>query len=235
MRRVSVRVSYKGTTATFAPSVTLLPNTIYTATITTGAKDLAGNALAGNYVWNFTTGAAPDTTPPMVSATAPASKIGRAPSRDRVEISVVAASLKKKVNTSSFSLKQGLPADVGIAVSGTVRYRETTATFARSVTLLPNAAYTATVTTGVKDLAGNALAGNYVWSFTTGAAPDTTPPMVSATAPASNATAVPINEKIDATFTEALDAATVNTASFTLKSGERPVGEEGRSRWTPDH
>jgi hypothetical protein len=48
-------VSYTGTTATFTPSNTLTEGTIYTATITTGAKDLAGNALAVNTTFNFTT------------------------------------------------------------------------------------------------------------------------------------------------------------------------------------
>ena len=37
-------VTYAGTTATFSPSANLASNTLYTATITTGAKDLAGNA-----------------------------------------------------------------------------------------------------------------------------------------------------------------------------------------------
>jgi hypothetical protein len=43
--------------ATFAPGSALAPNTLYTATITTGATDLAGNALANNFVWSFTTAA----------------------------------------------------------------------------------------------------------------------------------------------------------------------------------
>src|SRR4029077_10233303 len=43
-------------TAVFTPSSNLAPNTVYTATITTGAKDLFGNALASNFVWSFTTG-----------------------------------------------------------------------------------------------------------------------------------------------------------------------------------
>jgi hypothetical protein len=48
-------VTYSGTTASFTPSSALLANTLYTATITTGAKNTAGIALANNYTWSFTT------------------------------------------------------------------------------------------------------------------------------------------------------------------------------------
>jgi len=48
-------VTYSGMTATFTPSANLAPNTMFTATITTGAKDPSGNALVNNYVWSFTT------------------------------------------------------------------------------------------------------------------------------------------------------------------------------------
>ena len=44
--------------ATFTPASDLAANTTYTATITTGVKDLADNALAGNFAWSFTTAAA---------------------------------------------------------------------------------------------------------------------------------------------------------------------------------
>lgn len=47
--------SYVGSTATFSPVEVLNPNTTYTGTITTGAKDPAGNAMLSNYVWTFTT------------------------------------------------------------------------------------------------------------------------------------------------------------------------------------
>jgi hypothetical protein len=50
-------VSYVGTTATFTPQSSLLLNTTYTATIATGAKNVAGIPLANNYVWTFSTGA----------------------------------------------------------------------------------------------------------------------------------------------------------------------------------
>lgn len=42
--------------ATFNPGSDLEPNTTFTVTITTGAEDLAGNALAIDTVWSFTTG-----------------------------------------------------------------------------------------------------------------------------------------------------------------------------------
>jgi ice-binding like protein/Big-like domain-containing protein len=45
--------------ATFTPTNPLALNTLYTATITTGAQDLAGNALASDFVWTFTTATAP--------------------------------------------------------------------------------------------------------------------------------------------------------------------------------
>src|SRR3990167_3907279 len=48
--------------ATFTPSSNLVYATIYTATITTGVKDSAGNAMAADYRWSFTTvgGVSPD-------------------------------------------------------------------------------------------------------------------------------------------------------------------------------
>ena len=48
-------VAYAGTTASFTPTNNLLPGTSYTATITTGVKNVSGFALANDYVWNFTT------------------------------------------------------------------------------------------------------------------------------------------------------------------------------------
>src|SRR6202161_416439 len=41
-------VTYTGMTATFSPSDSLVPNTTYTGTITTGAKDPAHDALISN-------------------------------------------------------------------------------------------------------------------------------------------------------------------------------------------
>lgn len=207
-------VSYSGTTATFAPSSNLLPSTLYTATITTGAKDLAGNPIATNYVWSFTTAAAVIITPPEVIYTDP----------DNVAINValnqkIVATFSKTmdattITTLTFTLKQGTT-----SVSGLVSYSGTTATFTPTNILLSNSTYTATITTSAKDLAGNALTNNYVWSFTTGATPVVTPPTVNSTDPVDAAIGVALNKQIKASFSKTMNATTITTSTFILKHG----------------
>ena len=49
-------VIYADSTATFWPAAYFTDNTTFTATITTGATNASGVALAANHVWSFTTG-----------------------------------------------------------------------------------------------------------------------------------------------------------------------------------
>ena len=49
--------------ATFTPKVALATSSLFTATVTTGAMDLEGNALAVNFSWSFTTGSTPSLLP----------------------------------------------------------------------------------------------------------------------------------------------------------------------------
>jgi hypothetical protein len=67
------------------------------------------------------------------------------------------------------------------SVAGQATYNSSTnvATFTPSASLAANTLFTATVTTGVKDSFGNALAANKVWTFTT-TAPCAPPPGASA-------------------------------------------------------
>jgi hypothetical protein len=60
-------VTYTGTTASFKPTNPLLEGKVYTATITIGAKNVAGVPLANDYVWNFTTLVTPVT--PVIPST----------------------------------------------------------------------------------------------------------------------------------------------------------------------
>jgi hypothetical protein len=61
----TVSLDAAGTTATFTPSAPLADNTTYTATLTTAITDVAGNALAADHVWTFTTGLT--VVPPVVT------------------------------------------------------------------------------------------------------------------------------------------------------------------------
>src|SRR5207249_3325118 len=121
------------------------------------------------------------------------------------------------INTSTFTLKQGTT-----PVAGTVNYSGVTATFTPAANLVPLTTYTATISTGAKDLAGNALASDMSWSFTTGVIPDTTAPTVSVTVPANTATGVCIPTRLSSALSEAMDASTINTSAFTLKQGTTP-------------
>ena len=161
---VSGTVAYSGTTATFTPAASLMANTIYTGTITTGAKDAAGNALASDYSWSFTTaaGVVTDVTPPTVLSAVPANNATAIATSIHPAVTFSEAMNSATINTTNFTLKQG-----STAIAGTVAYSGTTATFTPSSALAANTVYTGTITTGAKDAAGNAIATNYTWSFTT--------------------------------------------------------------------
>jgi len=67
-------------TATFTPTAFFTAGLNYTATITTAATDLAGNAMAVNKVWTFTAGATVCAPPPAGSCAAGALPLGSAAS-----------------------------------------------------------------------------------------------------------------------------------------------------------
>jgi len=164
---VSVTVSFAGTTATFTPTSALKTNTVYTATITSRARDVDGNALASNFVWSFTTGAAPDTTAPTVSSAVPYDTATDVPVSQ-----TIAATFSKAMNPSTITASTFTVTGPGATpVTGTVGYDviSHSATFAPGSALALNTIYVATITTGAKDLAGNALASDSVWHFTTAA------------------------------------------------------------------
>jgi hypothetical protein len=162
---VTGTISYDGTTATFTPAANLAYTTAYTATLTASVKDAAGNSMSGNYTWSFTTGASPDTTAPTVTTTSPANNATGVSVSAPITATFSEAMSASSVSATSFTLDHG--------VTGSVSYSGTTATLTPSSQLAYLTTYTATVTTAVKDVAGNALANNHTWTFTTTVAPST--------------------------------------------------------------
>ncbi|MGZ4814376.1 MAG: ice-binding family protein [Terriglobales bacterium] len=117
------------------------------------------------------------------------------------------------INASTFTLT----GPNNVTVSGAVTYNSGshTAIFTPASSLALGTLYTATITTGVKDTFGNALASDFVWSFTTGIIVCTgggTPTVVSVT-PADGACP---NTTVTATFSEAMNPSTINGSTFTL-------------------
>jgi hypothetical protein len=152
-------VTYSGKTATFTPTANLAASAAHSVTLTTGVKNLTGRAIAANYVWNFTTGLAPDTTPAVVASTSPV--FGAGVSGD-ISVTFNEAMDPTTITSSTFLVKQGTT-----AVLGTVTYSGLTATFHPSSPLAANSAYSVTITNGAKDLSGNALGSGFVYTLTT--------------------------------------------------------------------
>jgi len=210
---VAGTVGCTGAVATFTPASSLAVNTVYTATITTGAQDPAGTPLAANYVWNFRTVPAP--TPPTVISTVPVNLATAVPINQALSATFSVAMNAATIDASTFTLT----GPGGAAVTGVVTYvaAGSVATFKPAANLASSTVYTATITTGAQDLEGTALATNYVWTFTTAAAAIVIPPTVISTIPLNGAVAVPLNQTISATFSVAMDPATINSTTFTLK------------------
>ncbi|MHB8623755.1 MAG: Ig-like domain-containing domain [Sulfuricaulis sp.] len=176
--KVPGTVNYINGTAIFTPAHNLAPNAVYTVMVGTGTMDLEGNAIAANVAWSFTTGATADTTAPVVVSTNPAGAASGVPVN-----STINASFNKPMDPTTITTANFLVTGPGTTpVIGTVAFDPSTnsAIFTRinhlitpmafdpTITYLdPSTTYTATLTTGAKDMAGNPLAANMVWSFTT--------------------------------------------------------------------
>ena len=230
----TVTLDAAGRVATYslAPGTSLAAFTLYTATIT-GARGIAnGLPLDNPYVWRFTTGAAPDSTRPRVVLTVPATSTPGpttgVPGNTAISVIFTEEMAPATINATSFTLACAAPC---VAPAGSVSYTvgTRTAVFTPVSALLASATYTATITTGATDLAGNALAGNqaalpaasnYVWTFTTAVPVVTSNVAVAATNPTASATGVCPGATINATFSLTtglrMNPATISTATFTV-------------------
>jgi hypothetical protein len=159
-------VTYSGSTATFTPATALALNTLYTATITTGATDTFGNALASNFVWTLRTTTTACAGPTVISVAPTAGATGICPN------TLVTATFSQAMQSSTISTTTFTLTGPGLtAVPGTVTYVASSdvATFIPNNPLALGTLYTATITTGAQDLGGAPLASDYIWTFTTSA------------------------------------------------------------------
>ncbi|HSH89813.1 MAG TPA: ice-binding family protein [Ramlibacter sp.] len=236
---VSLDSTNRVATFTLTPGTSLAASTTYTATVTGATSIATGLSMVAPFVWKFSTGVAPDSTRPRVSFTVPATTSpGPTPAvQTNTSISAVFTEdmAPATISGSTFTLTCSAPCT---SPAGSVSYSvaNRTAVFNPAAALTANTTYTATITTGATDLAGNALAGNqaalpaasnYIWTFTTAA---TVAPAgnvtVQSTNPSAGASGVCPASTVNATFNVPsglrMNPNTINSSVFTV-TGAAPV------------
>jgi len=211
---VAGSLAVAGNLAVFTPAAPLLPLQQYTAHLASAIQDLAGNGLAAPLDWTFTTsGTVLDTTPPTL--------VSGVPEFDAIDVSAT--------SSVSFTFSEPIdPATVGPlsfavvafpdTLAGTYQVTGSTITFTPLLPLAPGLLHTVVLFPTIADLAGNTLTGVVNWQFTT-ELPAPPAPTVASSSPADQATWVPYDAPIAVDFSEAMDAATLDTSTFTLVDG----------------
>jgi Galactose oxidase-like, Early set domain/Bacterial Ig-like domain/Kelch motif len=158
---VSGRLSWYGNALIFKPDADLAAGTQFTASVSTAAKDLAGNPLPVAKTWRFTT-----TNRPIIDSVYPADgATGVSPSS--VTYAIFNKAMDKPSAEAAFSLKR---TSDGAAVSGSFSwYGPSVLIFKPIADLAAGTQYTAAVSGAAKDLSGNTLANPVTWRYTTGA------------------------------------------------------------------
>src|SRR5215203_2486571 len=145
----------------------------------TGLLVQASDDTTKNYLHNFMDLGDPDTAAPTISAVAPADEATGVAPTSNVEATFSEAMNPATISGSTFTLTR-LGDTQSLTAQVTYDAATKKATLDPNADLDPNTTYTATIkggTSGIKDLAGNPLAQDKSWSFTTAALPqDTIPP-----------------------------------------------------------
>ena len=171
-----------------------------------------------------------DTTPPTVMSTQPGNgDTGVAPNsvitvtfseamdESTITIDSFYATAEPDPNAAALSVE---------AVAGSVIYANLIATFTPGEDFVFGSLFTVRVSTGVTDLAGNPLAQEYVFSFTTGEEPDTTDPEIVSRDPGVNDTGVGLDVQVTVEFSEPVSASSVSGDTIVLETNGYEIPSE---------
>ena len=142
------------------PSGDLSPNSQYVAALKNTITNAVGLKMAADETWRFSTSTEHDITGPEAIWVHPRAGASNVTVRTSVVVEFNELLDPFTVNNSTFSV---------VGVNGTVRYDpyEKKAFFIPFAPLDYATNYTASVTTGMRDLSGNALKSGRTWTFTT--------------------------------------------------------------------
>lgn len=151
------------------------------------------------------------------------------PSSDEIDIPVntsINAIFNKQLNPSSIHENSFQVFEDTSAVTGTIDCNDSTATFIPSRNFSENTRITVRISADVADIDGNRMNEEYEWSFFTGEESTVPRPVITATNPSNGASEIPVTSAVMATFNDAMDASTVNTATFLLRLGSTNIAGE---------
>ncbi|MGB6744794.1 MAG: Ig-like domain-containing protein [Terracidiphilus sp.] len=156
----TVTIAPNGLSATFVPTIPLLPDTYYYLHQSGGSYDVDGNTLNGLNSY-FTTGSGEDLTAPLVSLVSPANAATSVPLNAQILVRFSSA-----INPSNTNVITITPSG-GSAIAGTATLASdlATLTFVPTVPLQPATVYTVQVS-GYNDLVGNSGVA-FISTFTT--------------------------------------------------------------------
>jgi hypothetical protein len=244
----NVMLSTDGKTVKFQPA-TQVSAPWFIVVIMPEIRDLKGNAVNAPVVWAYSTIAAPaGTTQPPGGPTQPPGATSTDTVQPRVIsfnppngataeslLPTISATFSEPMQVSTVSTSTFQVKDVsGVIVPGTVTMSapNLNAVFKPSSQLASSKTYSVTITTGVKDLAGNPLASVAKSFFTTGTqasggtspsptgtSGDTTQLKVVSIKPVDRATGVPITSTIVVTFSKAVLPSSVTTTFDLITAG----------------
>ena len=136
-------------------------------------QDSCGQTATQSWTVHVSPAPPPAPVPPSVVSVSPTNG-----SRNVPVNSIITASFSTPINPKTVTSASFLVSAPSGGIAGTLQTSGSDVTFTSSSTLPYASTITVTITRGVQDLAGTALASTYSWAFSTGAPPDTTAPSV---------------------------------------------------------
>src|SRR5258708_18757571 len=150
-----------GTTATCVPTGDLPSTTLYSVNVSTGARDLAGNAMAAAFASSFTTGVAPDRTPPTIVSVTPAAN-----TTGVIRTSTIAVTFSEAMDLASSQSAFSVTTPAGVTGTFTWTNANKTMTFRPAASFAYGDVVKFQVSNAAKDAAGNAKSTTDVYQFT---------------------------------------------------------------------
>ncbi len=215
---LELTISGDGKTVTLTPREPLDYNETYTLTLYAGVvKNTSGKALVSDASFSFTTEAQPESF--GVSSRTPASGATNVSISTTIDVIFNMPLDQATVSAATFSVTHG-----GTPVGGNITFPTAyTARLTPTTELGYGTIYTVTLTSGIQNQLGQALAGQS-YNFTTALDPDAL--TVDDTTPDPDATGVNVSTSVVVLFNQSIDWNTVNNTTFIVKvhGTDVPIG-----------